>query len=175
MAVVFPSNTAVQVGTNAFRVGWTSDNPNCRVYINGQYVGHTTAGSWILTWDQLASRGQIEILDDELTWERTQRSQWLIQWNAVAGVEAYRVERYNGSTWDTVTEIQGSGLTRHRYLTPALANVLTAHQIRVGSIGEDGNEATPVVATITSVRHPDPPPVTGMTYVDGTNKVVIAA
>lgn len=79
-----------------------------------------------------------------------------LRWKAVTGAVMYRVEHYNGSTWDAVQTIIENGQKLYRLTVKGLADE-TVHQLRVVATDSAGTEAVVYTNSGLLVRHPDIP------------------
>jgi hypothetical protein len=146
-----------------------------RIFVDGKYVGSTRGNHYSIT----TAPGHspiIEVLDDPLAVPTIARSAHVtLTWTPAADAQRYRIERYTGSGWEIVDDVQAKGLSQCRYRTRGLPWQVSPHSFRVFAIGENENPAGHVTVFVNmKTRHPDPPAVT-TTYDEGTNKVTIAA
>lgn len=176
MSVTWKSQIATGSGSGAWLLTWASDltNPTYRVFIDGRYHATTRVPSLTVTVRE-AESVTVEVFDDTVTHpQRAKAAPRLLRWGAVSGAASYRVEQFIDGTWVLIKTVK-SDASRLRYTTPALADSVTAHQLRVTSVGVNTNESSPVAVDITNVRHPDPPEEATMAYNNATNKVIFSA
>ena len=167
-------NKPLQLGINAWRVSWTSDqvDPIYRVYRGGVLIA-VMRQAWIDLTMIIGESERLEVLDDAARVpKRTTPAILELRWAPVTGVTSYRIEQLLNSVWTTVGVVSETGETlRHRFRTEALADV-SDHDFRVIALNEQ-RESTPAAVVYSMVRVPDPPEVS-MTFDDVGKTVTVA-
>lgn len=160
----------VQVDQFAWRIRWTSNASTpvtFRVYKEGVlltpdgYESNDGAGEWILS----VPPGEypfFEVLDNASSLPSIAFSGHLtLQWYGTSNKE-YRVEKYNGATWDIKETIADDSRGYFTWRSVWLADV-TTHTYRIVPVSTSGNDGTVLSLVSLVVRHPDVPSVT-ITY-----------
>lgn len=94
-----------------------------------------------------------------------------LNWMAVGGAEAYRIQKLNGIIWTTVADINETGLGAFIYLTDWLSDG-DVHQFRMLPIDAANNVGTALEHDVLMVRHPDVPNVS-YSYDSDTGKITV--
>ena len=166
----------VQVGPNAWRLSWSSDQDESdyQVYVNGEYRLTTRSNTMALTLGLIESV-VIDVFDDETSRPSPAASAYVVLgWDAVADADYYRIERKVDGAWKLLANVGAGNQARCHYTTPALADTVAAHEFRVTVVDDQGAESTPQPVDIQMRRHPDPPRVE-MAFNNTTKKVTITA
>lgn len=167
------------LGSDLYLITWSSDqvisasNP-FRIYQDGVLISTQTDTS-ITVHVSSGSLPVFEILDDsEAVPEPGYPAYSVLSWALDADASAYRIERYNGATWDEVVLLSPDLTTSFQSWQSSTLDDLSTTQYRVLAIDAAGNEGSPTAITVFMVRHPDPPAVS-MTFNSGPRTVTIAA
>jgi hypothetical protein len=155
----------IQIDEMAWRIRWTSDvTPpvTFKVFIEGVLaspdgiVSHDGAGSWVLS----VPPGEFpffEVLDTDCIPSIAFSGHLLLQWYGT-GNHSYRVEKYNGASWDLQEILVDDGRGYFSWRSPWLADV-TVHTYRIVPVSSANNQGTPLSLVSLMVRHPDSPNV----------------
>lgn len=143
-------------GFNSYRFTATStlDDPTFYWYKDGRFFMSERSGVIELS---VSPQTRIDVFDTSS--ERPQQGispGMLMRWKSVTGAVSYRVERYNGATWDEVQTILETGARLYRVLVRGLADE-TTHQLRVVATDAAGVETAVYTNEGLLVRHPDIP------------------
>lgn len=156
------------IGQSTYRLAWDSGNSLSYVYLNGNQISVTESKEIIIA----ANVGEfpvVEVFDEEVDLpEHIVAPRRKLTWSPVEDAKSYRVEKYNGSTWDVVQQTNGT-----KYNTDVLEDD-TQHSYRIIAIAGNGAESTSTTHTFVHVRYPDPPDVE-FAYSDATQEVTITA
>ncbi|KPL06089.1 hypothetical protein AMJ85_10735 [candidate division BRC1 bacterium SM23_51] len=166
----------IQVGPNAWRLSWSSDqdDPDYRVYVNGEYRLTTRSNTTVLTLGAVES-AVVDVFDDETSRPSPAASAYVVLgWDAVADADYYRIERKIDGAWRLLANVDAGDQARCHYTTPALADTVAAREFRVTVVDDRGAESTPQSVDILMRRHPDPPRVE-MAFNNTTKKVAVTA
>lgn len=93
-----------------------------------------------------------------------------LQWDAVTGATAYRVDTYNGATWDEGRRQSAGAASHFRYQSSVLADC-EDHKFGIVPIGV--NEGARREITVHMIRKPDQPTGT-FSYNAGTGVLTVA-
>lgn len=173
MAVTITTDT--QVGPTDWLWEWSSDlggTPTYYLYVDGVLVA-TTTRPWYQVSLTPGEQVQFEVLDtDDLPTPAYPSRVWLM-WDAVTDAATYRIDRWDGDSWEPVQTVTPAfGQTYFRVATAVLEDGVT-HRYRVVPIAGDGNEGTAREYVIPVVRRPDPPDV-AYTYDADTGEIVVS-
>jgi hypothetical protein len=171
--------SVTQVGVDSWEIAWSSDqvidaNNPYRVYEDGVLIATQTAETLVVQ-ASAARRPVYEILDDaDAVPQPGYPAYAILSWYLDEDAAFYRIEQFDGSTWNVVATIALDLSTSFQFWeSPILADLSTA-QYRVRGIDGAGNDGTAVEFTVFMVRHPDAPDVE-MSFNSGPRTVTIAA
>lgn len=146
--------------------------PAYRVFRDGVFVGRTHSNVIVVPLP-IGGSVEVEIRDDALPAGTSAESFVVLQWDAIAGTDYYRVERFDDPDWILLDEVYDDGSPEYQWQSPQLG-IETSVQFRITPVGTNGNVGTPVTPTVTIAAPPAPPDVT-YTFSGATKKVTIAA
>jgi len=147
--------TATEVGDNGYRLDWASDlpTPTFYLYADGELLATTTNTSLTVGGTIAAT---FEVLDTAAAPTAVYPGFLTLAWYAANDAARYRVEQYDGASWNELATIEADERTYYTFQTPTLADD-TEHTFRVVPVSSVENDGTPAVFVALVVRNPDPP------------------
>lgn len=169
-----------EIGASLYRLRWTSDqtidesNPY-RVFMDGIEVSRQVTETFDVQSDA-NFQPVIEVLDNASDQPTPAFPGYLVLgWKNVAEAAEYRIEKYNGSTWDEVATVAVDETNDWQTFGTGLIDDETTHQYRVIPIDTPGNDGTALSFTVLMVRYPDVPDVDFVYDGSGPKTVTIDA
>lgn len=169
-------------GIMSWTIKWSSDAAvpvTFRVYSEGALLtpDGLVSSDGLGEWTIVVSPGDypfFEVLDKACSIPSIAFSGHLIlQWYGI-GNKQYRVEKYNGASWDIQETITDDGRGYFSWRSLWLADV-TIHTYRVMPVSTAGNDGTALSLICLVVRHPDSPNVLVTYNGPGPQTIRIAA
>jgi len=131
-------------------------------YENGIFVGTNTTGQrkFVVLPSQ---QSRIEVFDDPDDMpEGGYPSQSLLAWDSVNGAQEYRIEKWDGASWETKGVRQQTNKPHYQYVTEILADD-TLHRFQVIPVS-NGNDGLEREYSFLMIRRPDAPTIISETY-----------
>lgn len=174
-------NPPVKVANSGYRYTWSGTEPFDVFDIRGQYVFLGTAATeWTVTSDDAEEPPSIVVADstetltdyDAYKYNRRPR----IQWRGNTTAEYYKVERYNGSTWDEIALIFETGIGYYSVDDTARSyyDEAGAKRYRVTMVDLEGTSAPTINIDFFVFGVPEAPSIS-MSYDSGTGDVTVSA
>lgn len=168
MAITSLTSTRIGPGDWQLEAVSSLSDPTFYWYEEGVLAASTKLGRRVFSYDD-GEQARVQVFDDSGDApDQGFPGRALLTWYAVTGATSYRVEQWNGSSWDVVATVDGSFRDYYEYLTAWLADE-TTHTFQVVPI-KNGNDGLVRTFVIDMVRRPDRPVVdtTASNYNSGT-------
>jgi hypothetical protein len=166
--------SVTQLSATRYRGTATSDlggTPTFYWYLNGNLTQSTTSAIYefeVATGETI----RLEVLDSAVTEpQEAFPGRWRLQWDAQTGATSYRIDEWNGASFDEVITFPADGRSTYTYETRYLEDD-TVHIFEIVPIGTNDGIERDVEGRM--VRWPDAPEV-AISYDDGTGVITVAA